>query len=614
MSRDQASFTVRLIDKVRGPAQSATKALDRLNAVSKRLQKTERAGAKLDRSRRRGQGGRAAGGGGGKSSFGGMVDVLGGNLMTAALSKVTSLAMGIASAGAEMVSFGQTTRLAFSNLAKHGADPEKLFEHSRALAKRFGLDVMETTDQYKKFLALQFDPKGADKLIRMGADLQALGVKAEDVQGVFTALGQIKGKGKLQGDEMLQLAERGISTALITEEIGKLMGGKSAGEVQKLQAAGKVTADIALEAIEKAINRKLQQSELGESGAKFADKTIAGMVGRAKALWQDSALTAVGKMAEPLTDLASKGITALDGFLSSKTGVDTINRIADGLAKAAEWTGVLATSFGDAFGETFTQSIKPLGAVFGLFGEGTTAAQSLGKALGEMTAFAVGVAGALGVAAGALGVVIGPIYEVGKAILIGLTEPFAGAIADTILWFSDIARIFGEQGLSLGEKAWAIGGQIVKGLTNGIVAVANLPVEALKNAGSAAIDALRGVFDIHSPSRVTAGIGVNVGKGLALGAQSTTPLLYASGDDMGTAQLNGLSESLYGPEIASARGRTGDMEGAPATGRGMGDVRINITQHIAGGSNPVETARETTRQVRRELEAFFRQAAMEAGA
>lgn len=612
--RDQAKFGVRLIDQVSGPARKATRALDRLNAAGKKLQKTERAGDKLTAKRKRAQ--RAGGGGRG----GGMLDIVGGNLLTGAVTKVASLAVEIGKAGAAMVTFGQNSKLAFSNLTKHGVDPGKLFEHATALAVRFGLDLEDTTHQYQKFLALQFTPRGADKLIRMGADLRALGTDAEGVQGVFTALGQIKGKGKLQGDEMLQLAERGISTKLVTEEIGKLLGGKSDDEVQKLQGKGKITADIALEAIERAINRKLQQSELGESGAKFADQTIDGMIGRFKALGQKAALGMFDKVAAPLTKLMSKGLVAFEGFLTSPAGAKMIERIATGLERAAVWAGDFAVSFGKTFSDQFTTRVVPL--IDSLTGIDSGNAEQLGAKFAEMAVnLAKVVALAIKLGDKLIGLANGPVGKLVSATMGGSTNGI-DAIGNGVL---EAGKVLDDNKKGIAEKAWGVGTAIAAGLGKGIWEGAkNGPIGIATQMAGATIDKVKDVFGIHSPSRVMMGIGANVSAGLAIGAERQRPLLLSSGDSIASAQIDGVQsrfaqpqsfaaqeERFYGPEVRSMRAPV--AEGDMGARGGVGDVRMPITINVHGTSNSEETARMVGSAVRRELEAVWRQMEMELG-
>lgn len=603
---ERAKFTVQLIDKVSGGARKARKSIADLGSATGKT-----AGQFKDASgRMRHANGRFVEGAGAAKLFGvnvgGAMDVFKGNLLTMAATKIAGIGAAAVKSTFDMVTFGQNSRMAFEQLTKHGVPAEQLFEHSRALAKRFGLDVMDTTKQYSKFLALQFDPAGADKLIRMGADLRSLGNSAEDVQGMFLALGQIKGKGRLQGEEMLQLAERGISTVLVQEEIGKLMGGKSLLEVQGLQQAGKVTADIGLQAIENAINRKLGQSSLGEAGAKFADTTIDGMIGRIKSLGQDAGLTLVDRMTAPITALAGKGLTLFEGWISSPQGAETIGKIADGLGRAADFAIDLSNSFGPAFASTWDTMKDGAASFFGLFagGDGKVTGElikSIGRGLGVIAAVAVGTVIAFGAVAAGASLLAGGLWEVGTAVLDGIVGTLGTAVGRVISWWDTIASIFNDSGTSLVGKMFWIGGEIINGLADGIMALAWMPFEAIANVGTKIADKLANVLGIHSPSRVTMRMGEQLGAGLAIGTDRSAGRASNSGADLANASLDG----MYGaPASAFSFGDMGDSAGGP--------VSVQITQHIDGtGSDAEEIGRIAARETRREVESFFRQLAME---
>lgn len=663
---DQANFTVRLIDKVSSPAKSAEKALGRVREANGRFVKQSDAAEKAIGRRRTangrfvksttsvtkatgkqvgilgrlrttlgklsrrsppstggrftdksgrlreadgrfvGSGGRGGGLLGGLGFGGGALDVLKGNLLTAAVGKMVDLATATARAGWEFATFGQNARLGFSNLTKHGAQPEQLFEHARELAKRFGLDVFDTSKQYQKFLALQFTPKAIDGLIKMGADLRALGTDAEGVQGVFTAIGQIKGKGRVQGEELLQLAERNISTAVVQEEIGKLLGGKTQADVQKLMQAGKVSADVGLKAIESTINRKLQQNRLGESGAKFADQTIDGLVGRFKAYFQSSGITAFDKAAAPITKVLGKTFDKLVAFLDSPRGADLINQIAGSIermaAAAAEMGGDFATKFIEADWKAIGKDI--LDIADGLI-SAARAAGELAKTLGfggpesetqaeepKLTQDHASVLGfaAAGAATGAVvGSIIPGIGTVAGAAVGGL----AGASLALLENVGVDAGIAVSNGLASGrvtDEAYAAG-----------VAIGD-------NVDAGTRDAL----GIHSPSRVAMADGRQVARGLALGMRRGARDVDAANDYLvgrvGTGGFGPDSFASVGPQMASLNVPAVDSAG------GGGSNRINMPIHIevSGASgNAEEIGRVAARETRREIESFFRQLAME---
>ena len=72
-------------------------------------------------------------------------------------------------------------------------------------------DLPGVTDAGKKLLAFGFDAETSLKLLRSIGDASAgLGLGTEGVQRITLALGQIKAKGRVMGDELLQLTEAGI--------------------------------------------------------------------------------------------------------------------------------------------------------------------------------------------------------------------------------------------------------------------------------------------------------------------------------------------------------------------------------------------------------------------
>lgn len=112
-------------------------------------------------------------------------------------------------------------------------------------AKRGPFEFAQLTDAARKLLAFEFTKGEATKTLDAISDsVAALGGSAELIDRVVIAMGQIQAKGRVQGDELLQLAEGGIPAYQILRDELNL----TADEVKNIGDAG-ITADQALGAL-----------------------------------------------------------------------------------------------------------------------------------------------------------------------------------------------------------------------------------------------------------------------------------------------------------------------------------------------------------------------------
>ena len=151
-----------------------------------------------------------------------------------------------------------------------------LFEAFRADALRTGVDIEDMAGNVRKFLALGFDETGAMKLNRAILDVAGgMGLTQEDAKGLGLALAQVAAKGTASMEELRgQIAERGIP---IFELLATKLG-VTQGELMKMIAAGKVSADTVIEAFSGMEGPLAKFS----GGAERMGKTGAGMIARIK--------------------------------------------------------------------------------------------------------------------------------------------------------------------------------------------------------------------------------------------------------------------------------------------------------------------------------------------
>lgn len=105
-------------------------------------------------------------------------------------------------------------------------------------AKITPLQLDEVTQVFVRLKAFGIDPM-AGAMQGIVDQAYKLGGGFEEVQGISLALGQAWAKQKLQGEEILQLIERGVPVWQLLEQVT----GKNTAELQKLSEAGKLGRD-----------------------------------------------------------------------------------------------------------------------------------------------------------------------------------------------------------------------------------------------------------------------------------------------------------------------------------------------------------------------------------
>lgn len=171
-------------------------------------------------------------------------------------------------------------------------------------------------------------------------------------------------------------------------------------------------------------------------------------------------------------------------------------------------------------------------------------------------------------------------------IIATLTSPqFIGAMfnAGTQLLKSTIGGIVGMVGAVIGAAGQVIGaiagvlapgnlarigGDMIKGLWNGISDLTGWIVGKLKGFGDSILSGIKNFFGIHSPSTVFAGIGENLNRGLAKGLDGSTGVVTKAVDNVANQALSGLTDPSLAASVAyTATGATA-AAGQPTTAGG----------------------------------------------
>jgi tape measure domain-containing protein len=127
----------------------------------------------------------------------------------------------------------EQNRVAFSQFlgSSRAAGRELKFLYKTAAATPF--EVPQITTAARRLLAFGFNAKQANSwLSTIGDTIAGMGGGAQEIDQLVTAIGQIRSKGQLQGDELMQLSELGVvNRAKLAKDLGistlELMSGRA---------------------------------------------------------------------------------------------------------------------------------------------------------------------------------------------------------------------------------------------------------------------------------------------------------------------------------------------------------------------------------------------------
>jgi tape measure domain-containing protein len=264
-------------------------------------------------------------------------------------------------------------------------------------AQEFAQKTDFSSEQIEKsqarLLAQGFRGKDLYATLFSAADLAAImpGDKNQTLERVTMAMSQIKAKGKLQGEELTQqLAEAGLNTTLVKQQLAKAYGIK-VGDVDKKLSAGQVGADVALPAIQRAILQQLGTSKAGEYSASSAGGITALISNRDEAVKNllkgfdaDENLPAMERYKRVLKEQGQLfNVTAESGRNLSLVVQDLANSSVSAKAGFSSFiSGII-----DKASETYVQQLNKQNAGKDLDKESAQTsreAEKLGRTLGEL--------------------------------------------------------------------------------------------------------------------------------------------------------------------------------------------------------------------------------------
>ena len=203
----------------------------------------------------------------------------------------------------------------------------------------------ELIEQTKRLKAFGFETNELVDTTKRLADVA--GATGADLQGIATAFGQIRAKGKLQQEENLQLLERGVD---ITTELKRITG-LQGDAFEKAQRQGKIGADLVNQALINLTNEGGAFFKGASSQATTLDGKLSTLIDSTESLART-----IGEQLSPAIkgalDLATKGVIAIENMFKrfgdiGDVGLGNVNKAEmDARRDAARLT---ATKFGTNF-------------------------------------------------------------------------------------------------------------------------------------------------------------------------------------------------------------------------------------------------------------------------
>lgn len=232
----------------------------------------------------------------------------------------TAAAAGFAAAAAGLTALGvsglkaasdfQQASVSFETLLGSAEKAQGLISDLRDFAKTTPFELPGLTEASQKLLGFGFAADEVIPILTAAGDAAAgLGRGQEGVQQIVRALGQIQAKGKVQGDELLQLSEIGVNgLGILADALGK-----TTAETSKMIAQGLVPADFAIQALVSGIENGTKSTAAFGGLMEKQALTLQGVMSNLK----DSVTIALTDGLTPALPTLAAAISALQPTLSS---------------------------------------------------------------------------------------------------------------------------------------------------------------------------------------------------------------------------------------------------------------------------------------------------------
>lgn len=258
------------------------------------------------------------------------------------ISRIEDIGVGLVKTGVGFSAMKEQAQIAFTTMLGSAQRAQIFLDRLQQFAKETPFEFPELVTASQRLMAMGFAAgEVVPTLTALGDAVAGLGGSSEMLDRVINALGQMRAKAVVSGEEMRQLTEAGIPA---WENLAAAIG-KSVPEAMKLVENRMVSASVGIQAQIDGINRKFGGMMAQQS------KTFNGMISNLK----DNISQASGQVFEPLFLKAKEGMESLLGVTGSpewQTNLDRIELgvfdIIDAIQAAIDKTGKWIDKLGEA--------------------------------------------------------------------------------------------------------------------------------------------------------------------------------------------------------------------------------------------------------------------------
>lgn len=248
--------------------------------------------------------------------------------------------------GIKTASETEQAQLAFTNMLGSGKKAKAFLDDLKDFAAKTPFEFPELVKSSQMLLAMGFNAKQVrPTLTAIGDAVAGMGGSQDQIEFVARALGQMQAKGKVAGDELLQLTEQGIPALKILAD----KYGVSTEQMSKMVEKGKVLSDKAIPALVDGLEKGTKSSAKFGGMMDTQSKTASGRWSTAMDTLHEGLASIAEKAMPQLNKGVERGTTVMESFFSGLEGQakkgdkvgETVEKIVDTMGDMKE-----AFSFG----------------------------------------------------------------------------------------------------------------------------------------------------------------------------------------------------------------------------------------------------------------------------